>query len=63
MNRLLCFLFGHLCEPTGRRGIVLREWRCERCGGLYISHRDYGNAIVPADEDSDRMLSDERQPK
>jgi len=56
VRRFLCFVQGHPCKATGRRGYALREWRCQRCGGVYISHSDYGRALLPATPDSDEML-------
>jgi hypothetical protein len=58
LNKLRCFIGGHPCDPTGRHGIVLIEWRCRRCGGLYVSHVDHGTALVDADEGSDRIFRD-----
>jgi hypothetical protein len=58
VRRVWCFVTGHPCEPTGRHAILLREWRCKRCGGLYISHAEYGNCLLPADSGSDRILRD-----
>lgn len=54
--KLKCFFIGHDCEETGRHGITLTELRCKRCDGLYISHKDYGNMLVPANDDSDRIF-------
>ena len=56
IRRFLCVTQGHPCEATGRRGYALREWRCQRCGGVFISHSDYGRALLPATPDSDEML-------
>ncbi len=58
--KLRCFLCGHPCDPTGRHGIVLIEWKCRRCGGLYVSHVEHGNALVRADADSDQIFRDVR---
>ncbi len=55
-NYLLCLFGGHPCEPTGRHGYLLIELRCTRCGGVYIKHGDYGNALIPASESSDFIL-------
>jgi hypothetical protein len=56
VRRFSCFVQGHPCEATGRRGYALCEWRCQRCGGVFISHSDYGRALLPATPDSDEML-------
>ncbi len=56
-KRILCFFGGHPCEPTGRRGIVMKEWRCQRCGGLYVSHADYGRCLLPADATTDMIFA------
>ena len=56
VRRVLCFVQGHSCEATGRRGYALREWRCQRCGGVFISHSGYGRALLPATPDSGEML-------
>jgi hypothetical protein len=56
VRRFSCFGQGHPCEATGRRGYALREWRCQRCGGVFISHSDYGQQLIPATPDSDEML-------
>lgn len=56
--KVLCLVQGHPCEPTGRHAILLREWRCLRCGGLFVSHIEHGNALLPADEDSNRIFRD-----
>lgn len=56
LNWLRCSVFGHPCVPTGRHGIVLQEWRCLRCSGVYISHADHGNLLVPANEHSDLIF-------
>ena len=59
LKRLLCFFLGHPCVATGRHGYLLHEWRCQRCDGLYISHVDHGDMLLPADSDFDRILRDE----
>lgn len=58
INRVLCFVTGHPCEPTGRHGYVVREWRCQRCGGLYASHREYGDVLLPVDARLDQIFKD-----
>ena len=61
LKRIACFFFGHPCVPTGRRGLVLTEHCCIRCDGIYVSHRDHGNALLPANEESDRIFADEER--
>lgn len=56
LNKLRCLLFGHPCVATGRHGYVLHEWHCTRCGNTFISHIEYGNTLVSADEESDRIF-------
>lgn len=56
--KLICFFGGHPCVPTGRHGYVIHEQRCSRCGDLYVSHVHFGNALVKADADSDRIFRD-----
>lgn len=58
LNKLACFFGGHPCVPTGRHGIVIHEWLCPRCGGLFVSHNDHGNILVDADERSDQIFKD-----
>lgn len=52
-----CRFGGHPCTPTGRRGVTLREWKCQRCGGIYVSHTAYGNTLIPADSASDIIFT------
>ncbi len=56
-NRLACFICGHPCVPTGRHAILIAEWKCQRCGGLYVSHAHYRN-VLPADEGSESIFRD-----
>ena len=58
VRRITCCLRGHPCEPTGRHAILLVEWKCKRCGGLYVSHAHHGNALMSADDGSDRIFRD-----
>ena len=58
VRRMACFFLGHPCEPTGRHAILLVEWKCKRCGGLYVAHAHHGNALMDADNDSDRIFRD-----
>ncbi len=58
LRRIACFLRGHPCEPTGRQAILLMEWKCKCCGGVYVSHAHYGPALIPANEGSDRIFRD-----
>jgi hypothetical protein len=58
VRRITCFLRGHPCEPTGRHAILLVEWKCKRCGGLYVSHAHHSNALMSADDGSDRIFRD-----
>lgn len=58
VRRVACWCKGHTCHPTGRHAILLVEWRCERCGGLYVSHAHHGNALIAADEVSDFIFRD-----
>ena len=58
VRRILCFFRGHPCEPTGRHAILVVEWKCKRCGGIYVTHAHYGNDLLPADDDSDRLFRD-----
>jgi hypothetical protein len=58
VRRVLCFVQGHPCQPTGRTAILLTEWVCQRCGGTFVSHKEHGNALVPGDPDSDRIFRD-----
>jgi hypothetical protein len=53
-----CLAKGHPCESTGRHAIFLREWKCTNCGGTYVSHVHHGNILLPADRDSDQLISD-----
>lgn len=55
---LRCFIKGHPCVATGRAAILLTEWKCQRCGGTFVSHRYHGNALVKSDTDSDRIFRD-----
>lgn len=57
-TRLRCRLFGHSCSPTGRHAILLTEWRCRDCDGLFVSHVDHGRALMPADAESDQIFRD-----
>lgn len=58
VRRIVCFFRGHPCDPTGRHAILLMEWKCKRCGGIYVSHAHHGNALIDADDDSDRIFRD-----
>ncbi len=58
VRRIVCFFRGHPCEPTGRHAILLMEWKCKHCGGIYVSHAHHGNALMDADEGSDRIFRD-----
>ena len=58
LKKLVCFVRGHSVLPTGRHAILLREWWCSRCGGRYVSHRDFGDALLAADDDFDRIVAD-----
>ncbi len=58
VQRIVCFFRGHPCEPTGRHAILLVEWECKRCGGTYVSHAHHGNALMAADNGSDRLFRD-----
>ena len=58
VNSVLCAVQGHPALPTGRHGGVLTEWRCQRCNGLYVSSKEYGNALINADDHSDRIFTD-----
>ena len=58
VQRILCFVQGHVCEPTGRHGIVIREMLCLRCGGLYAQHIEHGNCLLPVDADLDQVFRD-----
>jgi hypothetical protein len=57
VRRFICLVRSHPCEATGRRGYALREWRCQRCGGVFISHIDYDRVLLPATPASDEMLT------
>lgn len=56
--KVRCMIRGHDCERTGRHSLILREWRCKDCGGLYVSNADHYdlNALIPADAESDRIF-------
>lgn len=56
VTQLKCFLFWHDLVLTGRRGYLLREWRCRACGRRYVSHRDCGSTLVPANYGSDLIF-------
>jgi hypothetical protein len=57
--RLVCLVRGHSVVPTGRHGLLLREWLCLRCWRLFVSHVNFDNSILLlADEDSDRIFRD-----
>lgn len=58
VRRTVCFFRGHPCEPTGRHAILLMEWKCKRCGGIYVSHAHHSNALLSADDGSDRIFRD-----
>ena len=58
VRRIACACYGHQCEPTGRHAILLMEWKCKRCGGIYVSHLHHGNALRDADDKSDRLFRD-----
>ena len=55
-DHIRCLVYGHRCEATGRHGHLLHEWRCLRCGGVFVSHVDYGSLLIPADKDSDQIF-------
>jgi hypothetical protein len=60
-KKLLCFFKGHSCEPTGRHAVQLREWKCQRCGGLYVSNEpEYGDMLLPSDGDFVKLFEDYR---
>jgi hypothetical protein len=56
--RLFCFFAGHPCLPTGRHGLLLTEYRCTRCGRLYLGSSEYPGRLLPADQGSDRIFRD-----
>lgn len=58
LRRIKCLLKGHPCKPTGRSAILLVEWKCERCGGVYVSHVHHGRVLADADAHSDQIFRD-----
>jgi hypothetical protein len=65
LRRITCFLRGHRCYRTGRYSFLLEEWKCERCGKIYVAHGDFGSYLLPGDAESDalfRMWSDLNPP-
>jgi hypothetical protein len=50
LSKIICFLLKHPCVETGRRGIQLKEVKCLRCNGLFVSHPDYGDTLIPSTE-------------
>lgn len=57
---LICSLLGHPCEPTGRHGVILKEWKCLRCGEFYVSHPDHGNRLIKRDEAAEKIFQEGR---
>ncbi len=58
VRRLLCMVQGHPCEMTGRHAILLIEWRCKRCGGLFVGHAHHGALLVTPDAQSEQLFRD-----
>lgn len=58
VRRVRCMVQGHPCEMTGRHAILLIEWRCTRCGGLFVSHLHYGAALASPDAESEQLFRD-----
>ncbi len=57
-RRVVCLVRGHALVPTGRNTIILREWECGRCGGIYVSNCEEPGVYLPGDADSDRIFQD-----
>lgn len=57
-KRLQCLAKGHPCKRTGRHAILLVERKCQNCGGTFISHAHFGNALMDADSESDQLFID-----
>jgi len=58
-RKLCCFFLKHPCKPTGRHAVQLREWKCDRCGGVFVSNTpEYGNMLLDSDEDFDTLFKD-----
>jgi hypothetical protein len=60
-KRLVCLLLGHPVIPTGRHGVVLREWECGRCGGIYVSHPDYDGKLLPTNSELEAIFRENRK--
>lgn len=58
LRRLCCLVTGHPCRPTGRKAILLTEWKCHRCKGIYVSHAHHGRILADSDEDCDKIFRD-----
>lgn len=56
-SKLACFFTGHPVVPTGRHGTVLVEHKCLRCGGVYISHPDHGDQLLPWNPEFEEIVS------
>lgn len=57
VRRAFCLMLGHPTIET-RRAILLTEWRCQNCGGRFVSHRDHGDTLLSADAESDRIFEE-----
>lgn len=56
VRRLRCMVQGHPCVLTGRHAILLIEWRCTRCGGLFVSHVHHGATLVSHDAQIEQLF-------
>ena len=54
--RVLCIISGHSCYMTGRHGHKLLEWKCTKCSKRYVTHSDYPDMMVSANEGSDEIF-------
>ncbi len=62
-KRIICFFLRHPVTPTGRRGIHLVEYRCNRCLGIYIGHDEYRDFLIPYSKDVELFFRGEWREK
>lgn len=61
LRRIQCTFAGHLVTESGRRGIKVMEWRCERCERLLVTHEDFPGAHLTVTPAMDRELEEIHQ--
>lgn len=58
IKNTICLFLGHPCLETGRRGLVIREQYCTRCGYYFVSSDDpyHGKSLISMNERFEEFL-------